>query len=336
MGELHALAEPDRPVDRQQRLPRHGCGARPVPPRQHGRFMTRGRSEGDWDKTLDILTNAQKPTQLQPRDRVLPEGGDEAGCRQWLQQHDQYDPRGLPATAASRARLSHQPPMRAPAARPQPTSRKLTRSSGARSNARRPPPAADGPADGRSRRAYRGTRSTPASTIASKPRARLGQRGGDPAEPRLQQPGRVDRGHAGRSRAASWSDQADKLAGRVRQRPDAFIVGGAARVQARSSAGPRPRRRACSGRRRNDWRRPGDDRRRRRRGAGRRRGWWSGGRRAVRRSLCRRNRRVRSRGRGRRRCDRRAISAAPPARWRCPSSSRASATVTARLWPRGR
>jgi hypothetical protein len=164
-----------------------------------------------------------------------------------------------------------------------------------------------------------------------------GQSGSDPAEPRLQQPGRTDRGDTGRSRATSWRDQADKLAGSLRQRPDAFLLGCSAGVRPdQSRSGPRCP--ACSGHRRDAGRHPGNDRGRGCRCLGRCAAGAVGGGAAggiagaavpVAGETGRPKWRARRRRR-RRRANRGLCRGSRRGQWRCLSSSRANATATAR------
>lgn len=59
-------------------------------------FMTRGKGTGDWDKTLDTITNAQNNNSFGHAMGFYQKASQRPDAANWLQQHDQFDPHGLP------------------------------------------------------------------------------------------------------------------------------------------------------------------------------------------------------------------------------------------------
>jgi hypothetical protein len=66
-------------------------------------FMAQGKGTAGWDKTLDTLTNAQNPSSFSHSIEFYKKAAMKPDAAKWLQQHDQYDPHGLPAYGSKAA-----------------------------------------------------------------------------------------------------------------------------------------------------------------------------------------------------------------------------------------
>lgn len=87
-------------------------------------FMTRGKNGDGWDKTLDDLTNAQRPgsfMSVMSFYQKVANIGDPALAAAYIRQHNQYDPHGLPAYGSTTAPVYSTAPAKGASAPAQPT-----------------------------------------------------------------------------------------------------------------------------------------------------------------------------------------------------------------------